>query len=76
MNLQKKHKYPQATKSQPHITLAQFVLDESKEEWIVNTISEACVHQPFLKVEMKDYNYFPHHTLFVDLVNQGDIIGL
>jgi DNA polymerase IV len=72
----KDYDYPRAEKTQPHITLASFRLDESFEENIVKALDELCQFQEPIEVRLKNFNSFPSHTIFIDVINYSAIIDL
>ncbi len=68
------YNYPKAEKTQPHITLAQFQSDESKEESIINAIEELCLLQQPVELLLNDFNFFPQHTVYVDIIKPSSLI--
>jgi DNA polymerase IV len=66
--------FPKAAKLQPHITLASFRVEEELEESIIHHIDELCCDQPPFEVYLKNYNFFPHHTLYIEIEKKQAII--
>ncbi len=69
----KKYQYPKAEKTQPHITLATFRTDESKEISLIDAIEEACRYISPFEIMLNSYNYFPSHTIYVDIKDSSTI---
>ena len=68
------YKFPQAEKSKPHITLAVMHVDESCEDLIKTAIEELCMVQQPCEVRLSNYGFFPHHTIFLNVVNAFSLI--
>jgi 2'-5' RNA ligase len=80
MNVKKsfheKYDHIQSIKSKPHITLANFHLDEYLEENMVKALDELCQFQEPFDVTLKNFNNFPSHTIFIDVINYSAIVDL
>lgn len=66
--------FPKASKSKPHITLACFRMEETKEEEVLASIEEACLHQSPCEVQLSNYNFFPEHTVYLNIIQPFSII--
>ena len=71
-----KYHHPKAEKTQPHITLAVFRTDESKEKILTDAIEETCRHSYPVEIILSNYNYFPSHTLYIDIKNPAAIADI
>jgi 2'-5' RNA ligase len=70
------HQHVQAIKSQPRITLINFLLSDVEEESLLYKIDEvARCHPPFM-VELKNFNQFKTHTIYIDVENPSRIVNL
>lgn len=60
----------------PHITLANFVQYQMKEERLINRLKTVAMgHHPF-KVELKDFGSFPSHTIYINVTSKIPIQNL
>ena len=60
----------------PHITLANFVQYQMKEERLVNRLKTVAMgHHPF-KVELKDFGSFPSHTIYINVTSKIPVQNL
>jgi DNA polymerase-4 len=66
--------FPKAEKLKPHITLANFRIEEDREELIIDAINELCLNQPPFEVRLRNYNFFPYHTLYINVEKKSFII--
>jgi 2'-5' RNA ligase len=66
------HEYQQAiaSKTQPHITIANFLAKEEMEETISRYIQRICNHQQSFDVMLNNYSGFPPHTIYLRVQNQ------
>ena len=70
-----KYKAP-ASFGQPHITLANFIQFEMREERLINRLKTIAMgYHPF-KVELKDYGSFPSHTIFINVESKQQVQNL
>ena len=70
----RRFQFPKAEKLKPLITLADFRIEEQFEQSIINDIDELCVNQPHFGICLKDYDFFPHHTVYVQIEKTQSII--
>ncbi len=71
-----KYKAPAARLGRPHITLANFVQFEMREERLVSRLKTIAMgYHPF-KVELKDYGSFPSHTIFINVESKQQVQNL
>jgi 2'-5' RNA ligase len=59
-----------ASKTQPHITIANFLAKEEMEETISRYIQRICNHQQSFDVMLNNYSGFPPHTIYLRIQNQ------
>jgi 2'-5' RNA ligase len=59
-----------AAKTQPHITIANFLAKEEMEETIIRYIQRICNHQQSFDVMLNNYSGFPPHTIYLRVQNQ------
>jgi hypothetical protein len=57
-----------AVYSKPHITLANFLLREVSEGEIVRRLNFISENSHMLKLVLKGYNWFPEHTMFLNIL--------
>lgn len=62
-----------AAHSLPHITLANFILSNRSEEIINQLLKTISQNVNKIKVVLENYNWFPHHTIFIDVKYKADI---
>jgi 2'-5' RNA ligase len=65
-----------ARRGKPHITLANFIQYEMKEERIVNHLNRIAMGYPPFKVELKDFGSFPSHTIYINVTSKLPIQNL
>ena len=70
-----KYKAP-AQFSQPHITLANFIQFEMREERLVNRLQTIAMGYHAFKVELRDYGSFPSHTIFINVESKQQVQNL
>jgi 2'-5' RNA ligase len=58
-----------ASKTQPHITIANFLAKESMEETLIRWIQRICTQQHSFKVTLNNYSGFPPHTIYLRVQN-------
>lgn len=56
-----------AAHSLPHLTLANFISSNFCQEEIVCTLNSIAPQCNRIKVVLENYNWFPHHTIFIDV---------
>jgi len=65
-----------ASFGKPHITLANFIQFEMREERLVNRLKAISMgYHPF-KVELRGYGSFPSHTIFINVESKQQIQNL
>jgi 2'-5' RNA ligase len=57
-------------KTQPHITIANFLAKESMEETLTRWIQRICTQQQSFTVSLNNYSGFPAHTIYLRVQNQ------
>ena len=72
----RRHNHSQAAQSAPHITLANFWLDDKHEDDLLKKIDEMNTHQSPVEVDLKNFSHFKTHTIYIDVVNPSAIIRL
>ena len=71
-----KYKADTARFGKPHITLANFVQYQMKEERLINRLKTVAMgHHPF-KVELKDFGCFPSHTIYINVTSKIPVQNL
>ena len=60
----------------PHITLATFVQYQMMEERLVNRLKIIAMGYHPIKVELKDYESFPAHTIYINVTSKLPIQNL
>jgi 2'-5' RNA ligase len=70
------YKASSALHGKPHITLANFLQYEMREERLVNKLNSVSLGYHPIKVEMKDYGSFPSHTIFINITSKTPIQDL
>ena len=58
-----------AIKTQPHITIANFLAREAMEETIIRYTQRICSQQAAFNVELNNYTGFPPHTIYLRIQN-------
>ncbi len=71
-----KYKHPMAAFTKPHLTLLKFVQLEAVESRIVTRVANICASQPATKIEMRDFNTFPSHTIYINVTSKVPIQNL
>ncbi len=71
-----KYKAPATRFSQPHLTLANFIQFEMREERLVNRLKTIAMGYHSFKVELKDYGSFPSHTIFINVESKQQVQNL
>ena len=71
-----KYKHPQATKTAPHVALANFWLDDKHEQELIRKIDEVNKHQSPVEVSLKNFGHSGTHTIHVNVVNPSAIARL
>ena len=71
-----KYKSPSSMYTKPHITLVNFVQFEMMEERIVNRLKTIAMGYTPFKVELKDYDSFPSHTIFINIESKRQVQNL
>lgn len=59
-----------ATKTKPHITIANFMAKEVMEETILRYTQRICSSHQSFEVALNNYSGFPSHTIFLRVQNQ------
>ena len=57
-----------AVYGKPHITLANFLLREIAEDEIVRRLNFISENSHGIKVVLRDYNWFPEHTMYLNVL--------
>ena len=70
------HKHIQATKSQPLITLINFVMSDVDEETLLYKIDEVAQFHASFDVRLKNFNHFKTHTIYIDIENAEPIVNI
>ena len=65
-----KYKSEEARWGKPHITLANFVQYEMKEDRLVNRLQVVAMGLPAIKVELRDFGSFPSHTIYINVTSK------
>ena len=71
-----KYKHPMASYTKPHLTLLKFVQLEAVENRIVTRFANICASQPSIKIEMKNFDTFPSHTIYINVTSKVPILNL
>ena len=71
-----KYRHPMACATKPHLTLLKFYQAEANENRFVKKFDNICVQQPTIKIELKDYDTFPSHTIFIKVPSKVPILNL
>jgi len=58
-----------ATKTKPHITIANFMAREAMEETILRYTQRICSQQQSFEVALNNYSGFPPHTIYLRVQN-------
>lgn len=80
MNIKKEfhatYNAPTAIGGKPHITLVKFTVWEMMEEKILNRLKVGAMGTPPFKVQLKDFESFPSHTIFINIITKIPIQNL
>ena len=71
-----KYKHPMASFTKPHLTLLKFVQLEAVESRIVTRFGSICATQPSIKIELRNFEAFPSHTIYINVVSKVPILNL
>lgn len=66
-NFAKKFEAPSAEWGKPHITLVKFNQLQMMEERVINRLKMIAMAMPAFKVELKDFDGFPSHTIYINV---------
>jgi 2'-5' RNA ligase len=58
-----------ASKTKPHITIANFLAREAMEETIIRYTQRICCQQSSFNVQLNNYSGFPPHTIYLRVQN-------
>src|SRR5450432_174277 len=58
-----------AVKTQPHITIADFVASEAMEDTIIRWMQRICSKQQSFTATLNNYSGFPPHTIYLRVQN-------
>ncbi len=75
-NFAEKYKHPMAFSTKPHLTLLKFYQTEIAETRIVKKLDSVCAKQASVKIELKNFDTFPSHTLFINVTSKVPILHL
>jgi len=64
------YKAASAVYSKPHLTLVNFVQYQMMEERLVNRLKIIAMGYHPIKVELKDYESFPAHTIYINVTSK------
>ncbi|MBC7423274.1 MAG: 2'-5' RNA ligase family protein [Ferruginibacter sp.] len=70
------YKAASAVYSKPHITLVNFVQYQMMEERLLNRLKIIAMGYHPIKVELKDYESFPAHTIYINVTSKLPIQNL
>ena len=68
------YKFPRAEKGKAQLLLASFYQDESREEALVQALDELCLQQPPFDVQFNNFNFFPQHSVYIDVLHPFSLI--
>lgn len=71
-----KYKCPQAIWGKAHLMLARFSQLEMLEERITNRLRSIAMGFHPIKVEMKDFGFYPTHSIFIQVISREPIKDL
>jgi 2'-5' RNA ligase len=60
-----------AVKTEPHITIANFLATEAMEETVIRWIHRVCSQCKSFPVTLNNYSGFPPHTIYVRIQDHG-----
>jgi 2'-5' RNA ligase len=64
---------PSAEWGKPHITLVKFNQLQLMEERVINRLKMIAMAMPAFKVELKDFDSFPSHTIYINVETKAAI---
>ena len=70
------YKASSALFGKPHVTLANFLQFEMREDRIVNRLNNISQGYHPIKIEMKDFGCFPSQTIFINVTSKDQIQSL
>ncbi|HEV8286776.1 MAG TPA: 2'-5' RNA ligase family protein [Chitinophagaceae bacterium] len=70
------YKASTAVGGKPHVTLVNFLQYEMMEERLVNRLKTIAMGYYPIKVELKDYESFPSHTIYINVTSKMPIQNL
>ena len=70
------YNHPMASFTKPHLTLLKFVQLETAEVRIVKRFATICATQPPIKIELKNFDTFPSHTIYINVTSKVPILHL
>lgn len=70
------YKAESAVYSKPHLTLVNFVQYQMMEERLINRLNIIAMGQHPIKVELKDYDSFPAHSIYINVTSKLPIQNL
>lgn len=71
-----KFKCPQALWTKPHLMLARFTQYEMMEERVKNRLKTIAMAFHPLKVELKDFGFYPTHSLYIQVLSREPVKAL
>ena len=71
-----KYRHPMSASTRPHLTLLKFVQLEAVENRILTRFAAIGAMQPAIKIEMKNFNTFPSHTIYINVTSKVPILNL
>lgn len=71
-----KYNHPMASYTKPHLTLLKFYQPEINEARIVKKFENICAKQPSIKIELKNFETFPSHTIFINVTSKVPVLHL
>ena len=76
LQLTEKYRIQQSQTGRPHLSLLRFTAIKMMEEKIVNRLQLiAMAEKPFV-VELRDYDSYPMHAIFIKIANQPRVLQL
>jgi len=70
------YKNASAVYSKPHVTLVNFTQYQMMEERLLNRLQVIAMGCPPVKIELKDYESFPSHTIYINITSKLPIQNL
>jgi 2'-5' RNA ligase len=68
-----KYKCPQAIWGKPHLMLARFTQYEMMEERVMHRLKTVAMAFHPIKVELKDFGFYPSHSIFINVLSREPI---